>query len=133
MFSIKDAAQAVGIHPKTIRRWENQGKFIPQRTLGNQRRFSSKDVVHLKNLKSGQAPFPATPLDLILTPTQAAAKLDVSLATLNRWNKEGKISYKLDSKLQPGYPTSQINSLFKKEVSPLPKPLTTAAAISSST
>ncbi|MFH0943094.1 MAG: helix-turn-helix domain-containing protein [Candidatus Beckwithbacteria bacterium] len=120
MFSIKDAAQALGIHPKTLRRWEESGKFIPQRTLGNQRRFTQKDLNTLKNIKSGQLPPEIS--DPILTPQQTAAKLGISLMTLNRWTKAGKISYKLDRNLQPGYLSSQINSLFKSEVQPLKPP-----------
>ena len=59
MYSIKDAAQALGIHPKTIRRWEQVGKFIPQRTPGNQRRFTTQDLTTLKNIKAGlQKPQP---------------------------------------------------------------------------
>ena len=56
MYSIKDAAQALGIHPKTIRRWEQAGKFIPQRTLGNQRRFTPQDLNKLRNIKAGYVP-----------------------------------------------------------------------------
>jgi len=56
VYSIKDAAQALGIHPKTIRRWEQAGKFIPQRTLGNQRRFTPQDLNKLRNIKAGYVP-----------------------------------------------------------------------------
>ena len=51
MLTIKDAAQALGIHPKTIRRWEKSGKFIPQRTAGNQRIFTTADIAKLKALQ----------------------------------------------------------------------------------
>jgi len=51
VLTIKDAAQALGIHPKTIRRWEKSGKFIPQRTAGNQRIFTTADIAKLKALQ----------------------------------------------------------------------------------
>lgn len=60
MYSIKDAAKAIGVHPKTIYRWEKAGKFTSHRTLGNQRRFSPYDLESLVNLKSG-ATLPTSP------------------------------------------------------------------------
>lgn len=56
MYTIKKAAQVLGIHPKTIRRWEQAGKFTPLRTSGNQRRFTPQDLITLKNIQSGQTP-----------------------------------------------------------------------------
>jgi len=101
MHTIKDAAQALGIHPKTLRRWEEKGKFIPSRTLGNQRRFSDKDLNLLAKVKAGEPIPPAAPK--ILTLEQTAAKLHVSPATVQRWTKEGKLKIRVSDQLQPGY------------------------------
>ena len=38
--SIKDAAEFLNVSTKTLRRWEQQGILIPERTVGNQRRYS---------------------------------------------------------------------------------------------
>ena len=37
--------------PKTLRRWENSGKIIPERTLGNQRATIPLTCFSLKRLK----------------------------------------------------------------------------------
>ncbi|MCX6817081.1 MAG: helix-turn-helix domain-containing protein, partial [Candidatus Beckwithbacteria bacterium] len=79
MFSIKDAAQALGIHPKTIRRWEKSGKFIPQRTPGNQRRFSPDDILKLKKLQLAPNPIPGV--------KPACAGRDVHTPGVNLWTK----------------------------------------------
>ena len=101
VYTIKGAAQALGIHPKTLRRWEEKGKFIPSRTLGNQRRFSDKDLNLLAKVKAGE-PIPLAP-PKILTLEQTAAKLHVSTATVQRWTKEGKLKIRVNDQLQPGY------------------------------
>lgn len=115
MYSIKDAAQALGIHPKTLRRWEQAGKFIPQRTLGNQRRFTPQDLNTLKNIKTGQVSASGQIFDRLLTADQAAQKLGVAPATIQRWTKEGRLSLKVNNQLQPGYSAQQINSIRQPE------------------
>ncbi|MDZ7586980.1 MAG: MerR family transcriptional regulator [Patescibacteria group bacterium] len=96
MYTIKDAAQALNIHPKTIRRWEQAGKFTPQRTLGNQRRFTPQDLNTLKNIKSGSVSS-NQPIDRLLTTEQSAQKLGVAPATIQRWAKEGRLNHKVNN------------------------------------
>lgn len=43
-FSIQEAAEKLGVHASTLRRWESEGKLIPKRTHGNQRRYELKDL-----------------------------------------------------------------------------------------
>jgi excisionase family DNA binding protein len=38
--SIHEAADYLGVSTKTLRRWESQGILTPERTPGNQRRYS---------------------------------------------------------------------------------------------
>ena len=40
LLSIKQAAERLGVHSSTLRRWEREGRLIPERTQGNQRRYS---------------------------------------------------------------------------------------------
>jgi putative resolvase len=43
--SIGEAAEALGVSISTLRRWETQGRLVPERTIGRQRRY---DLAKLK-------------------------------------------------------------------------------------
>ncbi len=43
-FSLKVAAQKLGVHPVTLRRWAESGKIEAVRTPGGHRRFSSAEI-----------------------------------------------------------------------------------------
>jgi excisionase family DNA binding protein len=46
---IKEAALLLGVAKSTLRRWENSGKLIPERTAGNQRRYRLSQIMpHVK-------------------------------------------------------------------------------------
>ena len=40
LFSISEAAKIAGVSASTLRRWESEGKILPERTLGGQRRYT---------------------------------------------------------------------------------------------
>src|SRR3989344_8306619 len=42
--SIQEAANILRVSTKTLRRWDKQGTLVPQRTAGNQRRYSRSQV-----------------------------------------------------------------------------------------
>jgi excisionase family DNA binding protein len=44
LISISEAAERLGISPTTLRRWEESGKLIPERTQGNQRRYRLSQI-----------------------------------------------------------------------------------------
>ena len=44
LISISEAAERLGISPTTLRRWEQSGKLIPERTQGNQRRYRLSQI-----------------------------------------------------------------------------------------
>src|SRR3989344_5310659 len=53
--SISEAAQYIGVHPETLRRWETAGLLTPTfRTSGNQRRYLISDLDNLKSGKNAQ-------------------------------------------------------------------------------
>ncbi|MDY7016964.1 MAG: IS607 family transposase [Nitrospirota bacterium] len=55
MVSIKEAAECLGVVPQTLRRWEREGKLIPdERTPGGRRRYD------LARLRPGQFRAPST-------------------------------------------------------------------------
>ena|SRR2546421_8211253 len=45
LVAIGEAVEALGVSIMTLRRWETEGKLIPERTAGRQRRY---DLVKLK-------------------------------------------------------------------------------------
>ena len=46
-YSISKAATELGVSISTLRRWESEGKLVPQRTKGNQRRHSAEQIMGL--------------------------------------------------------------------------------------
>ena len=54
--SINEAAELLGISTKTLRRWEEKGLISPQRTVGNQRRYSFQEIDRIarENLKTSK-------------------------------------------------------------------------------
>ncbi|WML89088.1 IS607 family transposase [Thiothrix lacustris] len=44
LLSIGEAAEWLGVNPTTLRRWEASGKLIPERTVGNQRRYRLSQI-----------------------------------------------------------------------------------------
>ena len=44
-YSIGKAAEELGVSISTLRRWEEEGKLVPQRTKGNQRRYAAEQIM----------------------------------------------------------------------------------------
>lgn len=112
-YTINQAAKAIDVHPKTLRRWETSGKIIPHRTLGNQRRYSQTHLNQLQAIKSGQSPAPVL-ADRLLNLNQTAQKLGVSPATIQRWTKTNQLKLSVNNQLQSGYLESQLNLFLKQ-------------------
>lgn len=51
--TLKDAAERLGIHPTTLRRWADSGKIPHMVTPGGHRRFAIADVDHMANTRRG--------------------------------------------------------------------------------
>lgn len=56
MWKIGEFAEAIGVSVSTLRRWESEGRLIPERTLGNQRIYTQAHIAIARNLKTGKAP-----------------------------------------------------------------------------
>lgn len=54
---VGEAAERLGVHPETLRRWEAAGRITSTRTPGNQRRYLVTDV---EELATGGDPTTAT-------------------------------------------------------------------------
>ncbi|OGO19851.1 MAG: hypothetical protein A2Z14_17825 [Chloroflexi bacterium RBG_16_48_8] len=50
--TIRDAAQRLGVHPTTLRRWADEGQIPVMFTPGGHRRFSASGVEHLTEERS---------------------------------------------------------------------------------
>jgi MerR family transcriptional regulator/heat shock protein HspR len=48
---ISVAAELAGMHPQTLRLYERRGLVQPQRTTGNTRRYSQRDVERLRRIQ----------------------------------------------------------------------------------
>ena len=52
LFSISVAAELAGLHPQTLRIYENKGLVRPKRTPGNTRLYSERDLERLRRIQS---------------------------------------------------------------------------------
>lgn len=87
LYTISEVAEKLSLAPKTLRRWEEAGRFRAGRTIGNQRRYSIEDLQILDAIKHGTI----NNSDELLTIQQAASLFGVSVQTIERWENEGKI------------------------------------------
>lgn len=51
MYVISIAAELAGVHPQTLRVYERKGLLSPQRTEGNSRRYSDRDIAVLQRIQ----------------------------------------------------------------------------------
>jgi MerR family transcriptional regulator/heat shock protein HspR len=51
VYVISVAADLAGVHPQTLRIYERKGLLSPQRTAGNTRRYSYRDVERLRQIQ----------------------------------------------------------------------------------
>jgi MerR family transcriptional regulator, heat shock protein HspR len=51
VYVISVAAELAGVHPQTLRIYERKGLLRPQRTSGNSRRYSERDIERLRMIQ----------------------------------------------------------------------------------
>jgi MerR family transcriptional regulator/heat shock protein HspR len=51
VYIISVAAELAGVHPQTLRIYERKGLVAPQRTAGNTRRYSDRDIALLRQIQ----------------------------------------------------------------------------------
>jgi putative resolvase len=56
MWKVAEFGELIGVSPSTLRRWESEGKLLPERTLGNQRIYTETHLSLTRNLKTGKFP-----------------------------------------------------------------------------
>ena len=86
-YTISETAEKLNLSEKTLRRWEEAGRFTPSRTVGNQRRYSTEDLQVLDAIKHNVIPHQKD----LLTKEAAATFLDVTEPTIDRLVTEGQL------------------------------------------
>jgi MerR family transcriptional regulator, heat shock protein HspR len=51
VYIISVAAELAGVHPQTLRVYERKGLLRPERTVGNSRRYSPRDLERLRQIQ----------------------------------------------------------------------------------
>jgi MerR family transcriptional regulator/heat shock protein HspR len=51
VYVISVAAELAGVHPQTLRIYERKGLLDPARTNGGSRRYSERDIAHLRRIQ----------------------------------------------------------------------------------
>lgn len=125
-YTIKEAAAKLALNPKTLRRWEQAGRFRASRTLGGQRRYSLLDLQILDALKHGLIERQSDLLDV----TSAAKLCGVSESTLTRWESEGLI-HSLATSSGTFYPRARLLAQLASRTHPTPPPTITLTPPSS--
>jgi len=116
-FSISQVSIAVGVSADTLRRLEAKGKIKPKRGSGKRRLYSLDDIALLRQIlkKPDQKKS--------FTIRQAADILAISVDTLRRWEKKGKIK----SVRTPGghrrFSFEAIEKVKETKYQPTPKPV----------
>lgn len=48
-YTISQAAAQLGVSISSLRRWETEGRITPERTPGNDRRYTQEQIEQLRN------------------------------------------------------------------------------------
>jgi MerR family transcriptional regulator/heat shock protein HspR len=51
LFTLSVAAEIMGVHPRTLMIYENEGLVVPARTKTNRRRYSQRDIKKLQFIR----------------------------------------------------------------------------------
>ena len=74
LLTLKAAAEHLGVHPVTLRRWSEDGKIETIRTPGGHRRFPMSEIVRLRSRASDQPGLDASFRERAMTQTRADLK-----------------------------------------------------------
>ena len=85
VYVISVVAELAGVHPQTLRMYERRGLVEPQRTAGNSRRYSEKDVGLLRRIQElTQEGINLAGVSTILALESQVQELKVKLVRANR-------------------------------------------------
>lgn len=109
-YTIGQTARKLGVSIDTIRRWEKAGKITAIRGSNGSRLFDTTSIARL---------LPESDDDHYSV-SQAANYLDVSAATLRRWDRENKLKPKRTLGNERVYTKTQLDSITPTIVEPKP-------------
>jgi len=113
LFTIIQAAEILGVSPKTIRRLKSKGVINPQTGSNRQMLISINDLDILRNVLN-------KPLESKKYPVANTAKLlNVSSDTIRRWEKEGKIESVRTAGGHRRFTTEAIQQVKNKKYQPV--------------
>jgi len=118
-YTISETAEKLNLSEKTLRRWEEAGRFTPSRTVGNQRRYSIEDLQILDAIKHNVIPHQKD----LLTLSSAAQFLDVTEPTIDRLVSEGTL-HPFTTVSQKYYPRHRLLPLLGNIKGETPTPQT---------
>ena len=100
LLTIQEAAEILGVSTKTLRRWDQRGILVSQRTAGNQRRYKRDVITGFRKPKYSpqNKPIISTPVSLGLP--SALKNLDSSILTDSE--SDVSISNSLFHPVKPG-------------------------------
>ncbi len=53
LMSIREASEFLGVSIPTLRRWENEKRLIPEKTMGGHRRYDKDNLIRFLHKKEG--------------------------------------------------------------------------------
>lgn len=119
-YTISETADKLNLSEKTLRRWEDAGRFTPSRTIGNQRRYSTEDLQILDAIKHNVIPHQKD----LLTLSAAAQFLDVTEPTIDRLVSEGQL-HPFTTVVAKYYPRHRLLPFLGNIKGESPKPIET--------
>ncbi len=97
--TIQEAAKFLGVATKTLRRWDESGRLKPERTVGNQRRYSLSELEAFQQTKP-QFPVISDPASEAPLPSHiAVAQEAVDLQAKNAVNEQPQFSGVVDAQV----------------------------------
>lgn len=122
LYNISQTAKLLGVAVRTLQAWDKEGKLVAQRTVTNRRVYSD---AQLRAFREGKKEQPASEVtrtvssrkgasaESTYTVSQAARVLGVSVATLQRWDRQDKLKSHRTATNRRVYTESQIQSACK--------------------
>jgi MerR family transcriptional regulator/heat shock protein HspR len=90
-YMISIAAELVGMHPQTLRMYEQKGLVNPQRTAGNTRLYSDADLERLRLIQrlTGQLGLNLAGVEAVLDLEEQLQRMRARMERLEREMREG--------------------------------------------